>query len=49
MGTVQLWDSIAVDNTVDTFQNVPVYVHSGDITWGKCEYGIVLLMKIQIK
>jgi len=39
MGTVQLWDNITVDNTVDTFQNVPVYVHSGDITWGNVNMG----------
>ena len=42
-----MWDRITVDNTVNTFQNVSVYVHSGDITWGKCEYGIVLHFKIQ--
>ena len=43
-----MWDSITAENTVNTFQNVSVYIHSGDITWGKCEYGIILNMKIQI-
>ena len=26
-------------NTVNTFQNVSVYVHSGDITWGNVNIG----------
>ena len=48
MGTIKLWDNITVDNTVNTFQNVSFYVYSGDITWGKCEYGVVLHLKTQL-
>jgi len=43
-----MWGNITVDNTVNTFQNVSVHIHSGDITWGKYEYGIALHTKIQI-
>jgi len=43
-----MWNNITVDNTVNTFQNVSVYIHSGDMTWGKCEYGKILHLKIQI-
>ena len=43
-----MWDNITADNTVNTFQNVSVYIHSGDMTWGKCEYGKILHLKIQI-
>jgi len=43
-----MWDNITVDNTVNTFQNVSVYIHSGDITWGKYKNGIILYLKIQI-
>jgi len=36
------------DNTVNPVQNVYMYIHSGDITWEKCEYGIVLHLKIEL-
>jgi len=43
-----MWDNITADNTVNTFQNVSVYVHSGDKMWGKCEYGVVLDLKLHL-
>jgi len=33
-----MWDKITADSTVNTFQNVSVYLYSGDMTWGKCEW-----------
>jgi len=33
-----MWDIITVDNTVNTFQNVQVYIHNSNITWGKYKY-----------
>ena len=36
------------DNTVNPVQNVYMYIHSGDLTWGKYENRIILHLKIQL-
>ena len=37
---------IAVDNTVNTFQNVQVCMHNSNITWGKQKCGVIFHLKI---
>jgi len=48
MEKIKLWDNIIFDVTVNTVQSVQVYIQSGDRTWEKCEYGIILHLEIQL-
>jgi len=48
MERIKLWDNIIFDDTVNNVHSVQVYTQSGDSTWGKCEYGIILHLEIQL-
>ena len=48
MERIKLWDNIVFDNTVNTVHSVQVYTQSGDRTWGKYEYRVILHLEIQL-